>query len=370
MNFPLPDFPTTYSDVLERVDAIRPKTYDQTRNYVKGAVSYLSPYFSRGVITLAQVKKQLYEKHPTRDCYRYIFELAWREYFQQVWWQEGDRIFENLRSSADTTTREGIPLAIAAASTQIEGIDAGIRCLYETGYQHNHLRMYVAALCTNIARVHWLEPARWMYYHLLDADPASNLLSWQWVAGSFSGKKYFFNQENLNRYTGSKQVKTFMDVPYEAFPLPEIPAVLQDLKAASALLTATHFPNTPPAFPEDDLPVFIYTPFHLDPVWRADEPAHRICWWPEPLMEQLPMCTRTLDFIHAFAAAIPGVLHTGGTLASLMAALRGRTVFTRRHALFREAGNFQLDEDHLLFPEIRQVSGSFMNYWKKCERLL
>jgi deoxyribodipyrimidine photo-lyase len=36
---------------------------------------------------------------------------------------------------------------------------------------------------------------------LLDGDPASNNMSWQWVASTFSHKPYFFNRENLERYT-------------------------------------------------------------------------------------------------------------------------------------------------------------------------
>lgn len=56
--------------------------------------------------------------------------------------------------------------------------------------------------CT-IAQPHWLNPARWMNCHLLDGDLASNMLSWQWVASSFSSKKYYANQENINKYIGS-----------------------------------------------------------------------------------------------------------------------------------------------------------------------
>jgi deoxyribodipyrimidine photo-lyase len=89
--------------------------------------------------------------------------------------------------------------------------------LKQTGYMHNHLRMYVAAIACNIGHSHWHLPARWMYYHLLDADWASNALSWQWVAGSFSSKKYYANQENINKYCHTQQRNTFLDVSYEAY---------------------------------------------------------------------------------------------------------------------------------------------------------
>ena len=36
------------------------------------------------------------------------------------------------------------------------------------------------------------------------ATPASNNLSWQWVASTFAAKAYIFNRENLERYTAGK----------------------------------------------------------------------------------------------------------------------------------------------------------------------
>ena len=44
--------------------------------------------------------------------------------------------------------------------------------------------------------------ARWFLQHLIDADPASNNLSWQWVASCFSAKPYVFNRANLEKYAG------------------------------------------------------------------------------------------------------------------------------------------------------------------------
>mgnify|MGYP006195700273 CR=1 FL=1 len=68
--------------------------------------------------------------------------------------------------------------------------------------------MYLAAMVCNNAKSHWLTPARWMYYHLLDGDLASNALSWQWVAGTFSHKKYIANQQNINKYLFNEHYKT------------------------------------------------------------------------------------------------------------------------------------------------------------------
>jgi outer membrane protein OmpA-like peptidoglycan-associated protein len=67
----------------------------------------------------------------------------------------------------------------------------------------------------NIFKAAWLPGAKWMYAHLLDHDPAANFLSWQWVAGTFSSKKYIANQENINKYTNTKQEGSFLDTEYE-----------------------------------------------------------------------------------------------------------------------------------------------------------
>jgi deoxyribodipyrimidine photo-lyase len=41
-------FSTNYQEILAKIDAIDPVSYGQTRNYLNGAVTHLSPYISRG----------------------------------------------------------------------------------------------------------------------------------------------------------------------------------------------------------------------------------------------------------------------------------------------------------------------------------
>ena len=60
---------------------------------------------------------------------------------------------------------------------------------------------------------------KWMYYHLLDGDWASNSLSWQWVVGSNANKKYVFNQANLNKYSKTYQSATYIDSDYSNLPM-------------------------------------------------------------------------------------------------------------------------------------------------------
>ena len=59
-------FPTSYEDILKRIKSIDPIKYGSSRNYINGAVSYLSPYISRGVISTKLVFEEILQRgHPT-----------------------------------------------------------------------------------------------------------------------------------------------------------------------------------------------------------------------------------------------------------------------------------------------------------------
>ena len=79
-------------------------------------------------------------------------------------------------------------------------INSFIEELKETGYLHNHARMYVASYVVHFRRVKWQAGAKFFMTHLLDGDLASNNFSWQWIASTFAGKPYIFNLENVHKY--------------------------------------------------------------------------------------------------------------------------------------------------------------------------
>ena len=144
-----------------------------------------------------------------------------------------------MKNSQFPVTNEFLSKAIVDAKTGITAIDKSILKLYDIGYMHNHLRLYVASIACNIAQSHWMLPAKWMYYYLLDADWASNSLSWQWVAGSNSNKKYFANQQNINKYCFTNQTDTFLDFDYVEFQKFEIPEILKQICCISLKNSST-----------------------------------------------------------------------------------------------------------------------------------
>ncbi|NOS92394.1 MAG: deoxyribodipyrimidine photolyase, partial [Cyclobacteriaceae bacterium] len=179
-----PAFPTDYPSILARIDQVEPISYGRTRNFLNGAVTYLSPYISRGVISVKQVQQHILNKgFAPAIIEKFLQELAWREYFQRIWQAKGDLLLHDLKQPQSDVAHRELIASLAHASTRIQAIDRAIQEWYDTGYLHNHVRMYVASLMCNIGKAYWQVPSQWMYYHLLDGDVASNTCSWQWVAG-------------------------------------------------------------------------------------------------------------------------------------------------------------------------------------------
>jgi deoxyribodipyrimidine photo-lyase len=356
------EFPTTLDAVYERIDQFDVAKYARSRNFISGGVSYLSPYLSRGFITVPQVVKRLKERGICLEqAEKFIQELAWREFYTRTWFQKGDEIFEDIRHPQEGIERFGIPKAVLQSSTGIQALDSALVNFPTTGYLHNHLRMYLAATICNVAKYHWLEPAQWMYYHLLDGDLASNALSWQWCAGTFSNKLYYANQENINRYTGSQQTGTFLDVDYEDLPSQLVPEHL--CRSVEAALVFTP-PVTKPLDLQAGIPTFIYTHYTLDPTFHEGEAGNRILVLEPSHFAKHPMALKTMQFIYDLAANIPGLQIYYGEYASLN--LKG--VF-RDHPI---NAHFQgTREVHpTLAPGLQGEFNSFFSFWNKLSKQL
>jgi deoxyribodipyrimidine photo-lyase len=190
---------------MQHFEALDPSRYARTRNFTDGAVSRLSPWLRHGVLSLAEVRDAaLARVDDPKDAEKLISELAWRDYWQQVYAAVGDRITKPMEppaAFARAAPCDAMPADVLAATTGMACIDEFVRRLHDTGWLHNHERMWLASWLVHVRGVPWRVGADWFLSHLVDGDPASNHLSWQWVAGTFSAKPYLFNRENLERFT-------------------------------------------------------------------------------------------------------------------------------------------------------------------------
>jgi deoxyribodipyrimidine photo-lyase len=360
------DFPTSYDEIIKKVEAIDPVVYARTRNFLDGKVTGLSPYISRGVISTHYVKRYLLSRgYSYVEIEKLIQELAWRDYFYWVWSTRKESMFADMRQTQQPVVHYKMVKALEEARTGIHAIDRAIREFYQTGYMHNHLRMYVASIACNFANAHWSGPAKWLYYHLLDGDLASNTCSWQWVAGCFSSKKYIANQDNVNKYTGYQQRGTFMDREYDRLLNQPIPENLQE---TSDPVYYTQMPAFEAFEPDPSLPLFLYHSYHLDPKWRETENANRVLVLEPSHFYRFPVSEKVMDFILRLAGNIPGIRVYCGEVADLTAKFEGK-IYTIDHPV---ASHYPGHKDPLpaMFPNINGYYNGFFAYWKKCQKYL
>lgn len=195
-------FEPTQSAARALIDAIEPNAYAQTRNFLDGAVTRLSPYITHGIVSLPEVLAAVSARQTVHAPHKLVYEFGWREYFRHVWRMRGEGIFSSLHPGPlpDEAYVTRVPVDIREGQTGIPVIDKAVQTLYQTGYLHNHARMWLASYVVHMRKVYWGVAADWFYGHLLDGDLASNHLSWQWVAGTGSHKPYLFNADNVARY--------------------------------------------------------------------------------------------------------------------------------------------------------------------------
>lgn len=353
-------FTTEYTKIIEQVKNINPLEYGRTRNFIDGAVTHLSPYISRGVISTRQVMEHaLSQGYYPFQIEKFLQELAWRDYWQQVWIEKGEGINNDLRHEQPDVLNHEMPEAIVKAQTGISAIDTAITDFYDTGYVHNHLRMYIASLACNVGKSHWKVPAQWMYYYLLDGDWASNALSWQWVAGSNSNKKYWANQENINKYCHTNQKGTFLDVSYEDLPNIQVPNNLQSttMPELKTKLPATNFPDI-----DSSLPILIYNAYNLDPKWKQGIKANRILLLEPSHFSTYPMSAKTIEFILRLAENINGIQCYVGEFSEIVKAINPEAVFFKEHPFNSHYKGNEEPRDWMF--EVKGYFPSFFAFWK------
>ncbi len=212
-------FPPEDQAWRSRLQALDPRRYAATRNHLNGAVSRISPYLTHGFISLSDAVNEIRQRTSLNQDDKLFAEFGWRSFFHHVWAHKGDAIFQDIRPSLTRVSyTDVLPADVREARTGIPAIDMAVSSLYSSGYLHNHARMWIASYVVHLRHVHWKAGADWMYGHLIDGDLASNHLSWQWVAGTFSTKPYLFNADNVSKYAPAKWHchKTPLDTSYES----------------------------------------------------------------------------------------------------------------------------------------------------------
>ncbi len=229
-------FPANRAEGLARLEAFVPRAgahYAANRNADLGpgdrnGVSVLSPYIRHRLITEDEVVAAVLKRHRFAASEKYVQEVLWRTYWKG-WLEMRPSVWTRFLADRDRALQDAgrnrdLDKALAGA-TGIEGFDDWVHELIETGYLHNHARMWFASIWIFTLRLPWVLGADFFLRHLIDADPASNTLSWRWVAGlQTAGKTYLASADNIARYTGGRFSPSGLATRAEALTEPPLPA--------------------------------------------------------------------------------------------------------------------------------------------------
>lgn len=183
------------------------RDYGEQRDFpAVNGTSSLSPYLALGVLSpnqcLAAMEYELEQLPFSRGEPGFVWlnELIWREFYRHLLVAfpplSMERAFkpdtEALQWSRDN---EGFR-TWCAGQTGYPIVDAAMRCLQQTGWMHNRLRMIVASFLTKDLHIDWRRGEAWFMSKLIDGELAANNGGWQWAAGTGADAAPYFRVFN------------------------------------------------------------------------------------------------------------------------------------------------------------------------------
>ena len=146
----------------------------------------------------------------------------------------------------------------------------------------------------------------------------------------------------------------------------QIPAVLRN-HALPVLITTLPEKRTPKL--NNEKPLLLYNAYNLDSTWRSDLDANRVLLLEPGHYAKYPVSDKVLSFILSLSENIKGIQIFCGEVQELTSENDFPFIYSRRHPAFTHYPGIK-DEPEWMFPEVNEVKGSFMSFWKQCEPYL
>ena len=177
-------------------------SYDLINN--RNTTSLLSPYIRYRLLSEEDIIKKTLSINSFTKTEKFIQEIYWRTYWKG-WLEHRPDVYEDyitkrnelLKNLSNTSKYQ----KAINGETHLTFFNDWIKKLKEDGYLHNHVRMWFASIWIFTLDLPWQLGANFFMEKLLDGDPASNTLSWRWVAGiQTKGKHYLARKNNIIKY--------------------------------------------------------------------------------------------------------------------------------------------------------------------------
>lgn len=176
--------------------------YSQMRDFLDVDISsHLSVDLRFGTISIREVLREVLKLGAVSEPY--IRQLIFRDFYAYALFHTPHIESKNYKYSFNGIEDEEKFIAFCSAKTGVPIVDAGVRELLQTGDMHNRVRMVVASFFTKDLLLPWQWGEKFFAKHLLDYDKASNVLSWQWSAGTGIDPQPYFRV--FNPYLQSKK---------------------------------------------------------------------------------------------------------------------------------------------------------------------
>jgi deoxyribodipyrimidine photo-lyase len=166
--------------------------------------SGLSMHLRFGTISIREVLRFLASQRRSGiETEAFFRQLVFRDFYAYLLYHFPRIEKENYKYRFAGISDETKHKAFCEAKTGVPIIDAGVNELLQTGNMHNRVRMICASFFTKDLLLPWQWGEAFFAEHLLDYDAASNILSWQWSAGTGVDPQPYFRI--FNPYLQSKK---------------------------------------------------------------------------------------------------------------------------------------------------------------------
>ena len=160
--------------------------YTHDRDYmILDGTSSISTDLRFGTISIRAVLRWLVEqKKQGIDTEPFFRQLVFRDFYAMLLYHFPHLETQNFRYRFEGIPNEEYFKAFCTARTGVPIVDAGVSELLATGEMHNRVRMICASFFTKNLLLPWQWGEAFFAQHLMDYDASSNILSWQWSAGT------------------------------------------------------------------------------------------------------------------------------------------------------------------------------------------